>query len=647
MCAQRPGRKSLIRFKIFMVLGALASAASAASTACGPSATLMPPPPPSTEGTATVAPVAVAPPAATTLTDAAHASFVAAAQASDPRERCRLLVDATTLDASSIEGHLALAESRCAPAKELLAHARYVFEHDRGVPSATIFVTVAARAEAQNDALEGARALGELAGKDVDVLRLAAGTCARFGDHERAAQLFSRIVTERASSGSTSDALDARLDALMESIRAGGKGALVSPRAELVATIEAAVPLSTGYGGAWVGPKIVDAIATARTHGDGVGAAAASKLLDGKIKGESTARASSLERAIADARAGKPASLIALASAQKQASGVKLASSRVALAVLARVEGRCGDAMTYADGARAAAFGIYPRLEDDGAWAGACSDKSAATPSLLPPIVSPTLGDLTAVAGVDSLRGRSLLYAYVDAHPHDLAARIALAGVSSSVDALSTLDKALGEAPAVPALRIERLLRSPPDVQAAQAEKVLDSLRKTREGKDDPRAVAPVLVVLFERLSTSPASRDAALILARGLVESCVAPAAAERCLPDAQAASDAIALLREKDPSALAYYGPSLADADLAAVDVRLAIVGALVAKKEVAKAEAVAAPKRGAWTAVTAKIASALVAAGKGTCNAAKARIEEASKLPKYALPAPEKALIEARCP
>ncbi|MEO7094895.1 MAG: hypothetical protein ABI175_16670, partial [Polyangiales bacterium] len=367
--------------------------------------------------------------AATPSTPMAEAkrAFDASEHTADARERCRLLREAVALDQTLVPARHAYAASRCEPATELLPHAKAVFDKDRTATTAMTLATVATRATSPQDAIDGARALAELGGSDLEQVRLAARTLARFGDHASAARLFEKIAFERASKGSSHDALEARLDATMESARAGGKGGTVSPRADLLAAIDAAVPLASGYGGAWIVPKIIDAVAVLRVSGDLAGANDAVKSLREKklAAAPDLKRLLDLERAIADARAGDLAPLQKLAKDERSATRVTVAASRALLAVEARLAKKCGAARAHARAHAAAPAETLPRFDDDVAWARGCEGGEIVATLSRPPR-SEVLDDLDAVSKLDPVRGRALLQAYVDGHGDDPAGRLVL-----------------------------------------------------------------------------------------------------------------------------------------------------------------------------------------------------------------------------
>jgi hypothetical protein len=634
------GRRFSPRALLASILGALLVACGGPET---PVRTVSPPL--STNGvtTSTATPMAPSTPMAE-----AKLAFAASEQASDPREKCRLLREAVSLDQSLLAARIVYASSRCAPASELLDHARAVFSQDKSAATASILMQVGTRAAKREDAMIGAKALSELAGGDLELVRLAARTLARFGDHATAARLFEKIATERASKGSTHDALDARLDATMESARAGGKGGTVSPRADLLAAIDAAIPLSGGYGGAWITPKVVDAIAVLRVSGDVAGANDAVKAAREKklVSTPEQKHLLDLERAIAEAREGKPAALDKLAKEERAASRVGIAASRALLAVGARVSKKCGAARAYARAHSVIPEGTYPRFDDDVAWARGCEGGELVA-TLARPKANDTLDDLDAMSKTDPVRGRALLQAYVDGHTDDPAARLVLVPLLPVGEAVSILDAGLKLVPGEPSLhfaKLDRLVGAPRAAEAAEIAKVV--LPSAIEVFDDPRAAVPVIVELFAHTPKSEGNDAAVAPLATALLRACAAKPDAPACLPDKGATlADAGHRLRTTDPPGLALNGLALADVDLVP-KLRLDVVIALVDGKQITKAQLLASPKRGKWDVVESGVAEAIIASAAGKCEVARTKLAQWPTLAANKLYEAEVARVKTAC-
>ena len=581
--------------------------------------------------------------------DESKRALEAASTTNDPRERCKLVREAVLLDGGSIAAHQAYASTRCAPAKELLLEARLAFVGAPSVESASVLATVAMRAGSASDATTAAAALVERGKDDVEAMKLAARAFARFGDHEKAARLYERIAAERAAKGGSLDALDARLDGAMESARAKGKGAPVAPRADLLAAIDAATSLASGYGDAWIGPKVIEAISVLRSSGDLAGANDATKRAREKklFDGADGKLALDLERAIADARAGNVKAILSMVTEEKKASRVKIAGSRALLSVWAKATGKCGAARAYARAHDATASDAYPRFDDDVTWARDCTGGEIVA-TLTKPMPSDAVDDAIAVAKVDPLRARGVLQSIVDSHDDDVAARLALASLLPPSESLSVLDAGLKKSPSEPALhfgRLERLVGAPRANEGAEIAKVI--LPSTIEVFDDPRAAVPVLSELVMRAPDDKESTSANATIAAAFLRACAGAPKNDACMNDKGATvARAAHLLRTSDAASLAANGPSLCDADLAQPKVRLEVIIALLDTKQIAKAEAIASPKRGKWEVPETGLAEALIASEKQKCEVAKSKLAQWPVLSTSKEYAPEIARVKNTC-
>jgi hypothetical protein len=544
--------------------------------------------------------------------DEARRALSAARAATDPHERCRWLLEATLLDPSSKDAHKARAESRCAPAAELLPNARALFALDQGSAAAVLLGAVAMRAHARADALAAAATLERL---EVPDRLTAAQIYASMGEQLRAAKVYEGVAAAREAKGATTDALDARLDAVIATARAGKPAA-----ASLTAVLASASSTSKGYGDAWVGPKVVEAIAAVRNGGEDVAAVAAKAAKSGLFAAPTPREAFAIERAIAAARAGEPAAAQALAV--KVAARAHEPAARALLAVIARVTGSCADAQAHG---RAHA-GLSPdglRLDDDVAWARACVGAAEVRPTVVAPVASDEVSDMRAIADADPLHARARLEAIVKAHPEDVAAWLASIDLAATYDRAKVIARAVAALPRDPWIRFAELSRAQGAAQLTLARSfVATVLPKTIEATV-PRGVAPMLARLMEL----PASDDAGFDeLAEALVASC-AVGVTSACLEPARAPAlgRATANLRKRHWKLLAKRGVALSPADLAVAHVRLDVALALIKAGDAQKGSLVAAKLAGPDGA----LARASVAAAQGKCAAAQDAKEGATSL------------------
>ncbi|MBI2389105.1 MAG: hypothetical protein HYV09_05770 [Deltaproteobacteria bacterium] len=516
--------------------------------------------------------------------------------ATDRHERCRLLNAAALLDPSSFEAQKARAESRCAPAAELLGSARAAFGLRRDASGASLLSTVALRAGARADAVAAGEALAAM---DTPDKLAAARLFAKLGEHARAAKLFGEVAAARASKGAALDALDARLDAIIEGARAAEPVA-----AALEATLTEASTHAKGYGDAWVGPKVVEAIAAVRNAGQKADALA--KKARAMFGGDAAKEAFEIERAIAAARDGKPNEANALAA--KLRSKIASAPVRALLAVRARTSGSCSEAKAHAR-----AHGWLPaeglRLDDDVSWASTCEGgKVPAT--VIAPVPSDEIADLRAVAEADPLRASARLDVIVKERPDDVSAWLAAIDLAPAYARASVAARAGAALPDEPWIRLAELSATGgAAVAQALAAKVLPATVEA----SIPRAIAPLAaraMLLEKPLEKEPAWDD----VAERLVTSCAA-ALPTACLDAerAPALGRATARLRKSRTKVLATKGVALSPADLAVPRVRLDVVVALAATGD-KKAAIFAAPLGGAEAAV----ARVAIAAANGKCDA-----------------------------
>ncbi|MBK7398875.1 MAG: hypothetical protein IPJ34_21925 [Myxococcales bacterium] len=587
------------------------------------------PPPPAPKPvapvvTATAEPVVVLPPS---LQEESKRLLATAATTQDPHERCKLLSEAATLDPSP-EARLARAESRCAPATVLLEDARAVFAAKKDARSATVLATVATRAEAKVDALAAAEVL--VAQPDVAAMGLGARTFGRFGEFTRAASAYDLVAKARGDKGAVVDALDATIEAAMWTARAHGPDV----KARLVAAIELAKGLVATYGAAWVRPRFVEAIAILRALGDPAGAKAVDAQAE-KVLVLAQEEGHAIERAVADARAGKPEVAKLLA---KKVRAERLASPphRALLAVVARVGGKCGVARAHAR-AHANLPEATLTLADDVRWAADC-DGNADEATLVPPRPVAVVDDATAVAVADPLRARSILETWVGAHADDVAARLALAALlpSSARPAVLAGPTLARE----PSLLLALVEASTGSARADAARLLAAVLPSTVEAAVDPRATTPLLA----RAMSFAGPEDGWLDVAEGLLHACAAPRKAKACA-DGPALLAASTHLRRTRPAALCATGVALADADLGTARFRLDVTLACTSKKKLLPALSVTDEARGPFPSPEGALARAALATLQKKCPLARGNLVAASAL-KGEYP-DEFAAVEAQCP
>lgn len=531
--------------------------------------------------------------------DESRKSLAAALASTDARERCRLLLDATLLDSSSYEAQKARAESRCAPASELLPNARAAFGLKKDATSAMLLATVALRASERADALSAAEALE---GFDMPDKLAAARLYAKLGEHLRAAKVFGEVATARASKGATTDALDARLDAVIETARARKPAA-----ATLAEALGAANNASKGYGDAWVAPKVVEALAAVRNGGEATDVLAKKAQKSGLFAGPAEQDAFAIERAIAAARAGKPKEAEALVT--KMRARVGNPAVRALQAVVARLSGSCADARAHARAhAWLSAEGM--RLDDDVTWAKSCEPSGKERATVIAPVPSEEVADMRAIAETDPLHARARLDGIVKAHPDDVAAWLAVIDLAAPYDRARIAALAASALPNEPWIRLAQIATSSGAAQATAARAFATKVLPDTIESSAPRATAS----LAARALLAATSDDAAWDdVAESLVGSC-SIGASSACLDGerAPALGRATARLRKSRSKVLATRGIALSEADLAIPRVRLDVVLAVSALGDTAKASLFAASLAGAEAA----LAKSAIAAASGKC-------------------------------
>ncbi|GAC1352173.1 MAG: hypothetical protein NVSMB1_12410 [Polyangiales bacterium] len=577
-----------------------------------------------------------------------------AEQTSDRGSRCQLAFRAALLDRKSAPAHLTRAKLGCAEAADLLDDARIAHRELNTLESATILVGVATRAESGQDALSGAQSLLTLGAGDLEVTRLAAHTFSTFGDHQRAARAYETIASERGSRGASIEAIDARLDAAMESARAQGLGAVASPSTDLRSAILAATPIAADYGGAWVGAKVVEAIAVLRNASDELGAnqAAALALHQRLFSVAETNAAFEIERAIGAARGGSRQAVTKLLTREKKASRNAVSASRVLLAVQARLDGQCGVARAHARAHDALPKELLPRLDADLRWARDCQGGEwIETRSW--PASNHRIDELVSLLIVDPLRARASLLKMLDANPDDRAARLALVSASPPYQRRAILDDGLRVAPSSLALHLSLFGLVGGLERVREARQIVATvLPSTIEVINDPRAAASTTSSLFATLSTDPetdsgaAGEEGRVVVAEALVRACGGEIDGDACLEKNDGSlANAVSLLRRKRPSALATDGPRLTNADLNNPRLRLDVVHALLAADQRSKAENLAFNARLRWEGPEAVIAQAASLAAGKKCELARARLAQRPNL--ATLYHDDVTALKAKCP
>lgn len=516
-----------------------------------------PPPPPVVEPAPTASTTATM--VLTSPIDESRKALASALATTDAHERCRLLLEATLLDASSFEAQKARAESRCAPAAELLPNARAAFALKKDSVTATLLATVALRAGARADAMTAADALEAL---DMPDKLAAARMLAKLGEHLRSAKIYADVAAARAAKGATTDALDARLDAVIETARAQKPAA-----AMLEEALGAANTASKGYGDAWVAPKVVEAIAAVRNAGEPTDALAKKALKSGLFAGPIEQDSFALERAIAEARAGKP--LAAQNLATKMRGRVSNPAVRALFTVLARVNGSCADAKAHARAhAWLSAEGM--RLDDDVAWARACESTGKIKATVVAPIASDEVADMRAIADADPLHARARLDAITKAHPDDVAAWLAFMELAAPYDRAKVAAAAVAALPNEPWIALADLPNHPASARDFGV-KVLGGVIESGL----PRAIAPIAAKAMLVASDDPGLDD----VAEALVLSC-ANDGTSACLEGdrAPALGRATFRMRKSRAKLFAVKGVALSQPDLALPRVRLDLSLSLV---------------------------------------------------------------------
>lgn len=544
---------------------------------------------------------AVVPPAPA---DESRRLLATAAVTTDAHERCRLLGEAALLDPSSVDARRARAESRCAPAIDLVADARAVFGSAKDGKSAALLATVATRAGSKVDALAAADAL---AGGDAASKLLAARTFVRFGEHGRAAKAFRDLAFDRANAGAQLDALDAELESAIASAHAASP---VEARSAIEKAIGRAAALEKSYGAAWIGAKLLDAMAALRNAGAVKEELAliAKAVQANAFAGIEPSDAVTIEHAIASARAGQPAQLAALAQALKLR--IRDPGARAALAVHARVTGDCATAKAHAR-AHAWLAGEGLTLGDDVEWARGCAGDPGAP--LVATVVRPEpeldVADAIAVAQADPARARGRLEALRKERPNDVTIALAAIEVASVGDRARVTKEAIAAFPREPWVRVAGFASGERDANAL----LNDVLPKSVEGSQ-PRARA--IVIAAALLAEGEADDEP---LDEALLRACAAPGRAP-CLQakEASALPRAVHALRTKNGKLVAQLGPLLDE--LHDPSMRLDVVLACVDASALPMARMMSGPARGPFPAPEGDLARAAIAAADKNCAPAK---------------------------
>jgi hypothetical protein len=568
-----------------------------------------PPPVAPAPSVSTNEPSAALPPSPTE--EAARVLAIAQVTA-DLRERCRLLEEATRLDPGSVEARSKRAESRCAPASDLVEDARAAFDLAHDVRTATQLAIIATRANRKGSALAACEVLVK---GDATAKLLAAHTFATFAEHARAADAFASGAADRAAAGATLDALDAELESGAELARAGKTEAA---RTLLLSRLGSAAHAGKSYGAAWVAPKLVEAIAALRNAGDEKGAAmiAERALGVGVFVTVEARRAREIERAIAAARQGNGNALEAIVPLAKTRPFDR--ASRAALAVHARFTGKCAAAHAHARAhAWLEAEGL--RLDDDVAWASACGPATEVPASVVRPVPDRELADVVAVAETDPVHARARAATLAKERPDDVAAAIAWIELAPAADRAVLATAALQRMPREPWLVATALPYLP--ARAEWAKKLaVELVPRTIEGTS--RAAGELLAVAVASEPTAPDLDE--LLLRACFASPAQGPCVVARLGPSLGKAAHA---LRASRRASLARLGPTLADADLRDVSLRLDVVLALVSEKKLAEARVVASPARGPFEGPEAALARAAIAAATGDCKSAKSLFSSAN--------------------
>lgn len=521
----------------------------------------------------------------------ARQRLVLAGNASSVEQRCRLLREARGLDPRSIEARLALVETACAPARELVADALSAIEIRPDAASAIALATVATRA---NDRAAALRATAILRGLDPEARALAAKTLALFGEGVAAAEIHDALADERAAKGASVEAIDARLDAIFARAPSQPAEAGKSLGAHLPAFASAA----KGYGAAWIGGRVASAIAAIRAAGEVDAAAKLAKVAAPQfVEGRAVF---AIERAIADARAG---------GAKATAFVDPLDPlSRALAAVTERVRGRCASARGHAVAyERLLAEG--PRFDADVAWAAACGSE-APVPSVVPPKPSPEVADVAAFAPADPLRARAMIGTIVAARPNDPSARVLAAALSPEASRTATIDAAVAALPHEPSLRLLRV-----ESTKTGADDLLDVVARSLEG--GTRASTPILARALVALERDE-ERDR---IALAIVSICVRPGVGA-CLPAGDPSLLAIATARVRRARPALLVARTWADEDLRDPRVRLDVLLATAKVRGAGAARPIGKPLVGVEGALARAVLSA-------SCKEAKASLAEASSI------------------
>jgi hypothetical protein len=292
--------------------------------------------------------------------------------------------------------------------------------------------------------------------------------------------------------------------------------------------------------------------------------------------------------------------------------------------VHARATGSCALAKAHAR-AHAWLRGDGARFDADVAWARACEGAgelptTVVSTTVVRPRPDDEVDDLLSVLPADPLRVRARLSSLVAERPTDVAVRLAAIEAAAPAERATVVGAAVTALPKEPWIQLAAV-RDPMTAQA-----FVQAVDGTLEAKI-PRATAPILARAVDGAEGATLG-----VVAERLIGVC-AIGAKDACLrgDDARALPRATFLLRTT--SVLLKSGPLLSNADLVDPRVRLDVVLALVAAKQVPLATNVASPLRGAWAGPEASLARAAIAAAMKNCALAKSEGEKAKDLTDYA--------------
>jgi len=501
----------------------------------------------------------------------------------DPHERCRLLMDATILDPTSIDAQLARAESRCAFASELLPNARAAFAARKDQRSAEALAAVAGRAGSRADQKLAAAVLATL---DVSA-KLTAARVYAVDEPERAAAVFDEVAAAREAKGATLDALDARLDAAMARADAGKPSGLAP-------LIDAAANAAKSYGAAWVAQKTLEALAAARVAGESTTAMIARGEKLGLFAGAADALA--IERAIAGGKE-LPHLHARVRDPALRALHVLTAKDCATASAHARAHRRLPqEGLVLSRDVARALKKICPNGEVAGRG------------TIFEPRLSPELLDLVEVARVEPLRARARLE-QLPKSAESMSARL-------QIDPSASLSQAIAASPGDAYFSLLQVAAAPKEQRAKLAVEVVTKILPSTIEATVSRGLSDVLMKVLALADSESAEWDDVAVAA---VSSCAASTTGA-CVPDL---SPATSRLRRRRTAVLAAKGPLLAPEDLTPL-VRLDVIVALVEQKKLAPAIKL---RSGSSPAMA--LADAMITATNGNCPVAKAAVAKAVTL------------------